>query len=172
MMKIVLVGYMGSGKSTIATFLSEKLQLPCKDLDNCIEKQEGMSIAVVFEAKGEIYFRKLEHQVFKEMMAANDSFVLSTGGGTPCYANNHLLLNGHGVVSIYLKTSIDQLLLRTKDEKVTRPLLASKSDKELREYVAQHLFERSYFYNQATFTICTDQKTPEQIVAEIKNLLI
>ena len=163
---------MGSGKSTIATFLSEKLQLPCFDLDQHIEEKERMTISSLFETKGEIYFRKVEHQVFKEMMHSTESFVLSLGGGTPCYANNHLYLNGDGIVSIYLKTSIDQLYLRLQHQKATRPLLADKSDEELMAFIAQHLFERSYFYNQATYAINTDMKSPKEIVSEIENLLI
>lgn len=171
-MKIVLLGYMGSGKSTIATFLSEKVQLPCKDLDACIEKKEGMRITSLFERKGEIYFRKIEHQVFKELMSSSDSFVLSLGGGTPCYANNHEFLQGDGIISIYLKTSIDQLCARIKSEKATRPILANKLDDELKEFVAQHLFERSYFYNQATHSVVTDGKSPEEITVAIQQLLI
>jgi shikimate kinase len=171
-MKIILLGYMGSGKSTIATFLSEKLQLSCFDLDKCIEEKERMTITSLFKTKGEIYFRKMEHQVFKEMMQSSESFVLSLGGGTPCYANNHLYLNGDGVVSIYLKTSIDQLSQRLISEKVDRPILADKKEEELKAFIAQHLFERSYFYNQATYAIQTDLKSPQEIVSEIENLLI
>lgn len=163
---------MGSGKSTIATFLSEKLQLPCFDLDQHIEEKERMTISSLFKTKGEIYFRKIEHQVFREMMHSTESFVLSLGGGTPCYANNHLLLRGGGIVSIYLRTSIDQLYLRLKGEKIPRPLLGDKSDEELKDFIAQHLFERSYFYNQATYSITTDMKSPKEIVSEIENLLV
>jgi shikimate kinase len=171
-MKIILLGYMGSGKSTIAAFLSEKLQLPCFDLDQHIEEKERMTISSLFKTKGEIYFRKVEHQVFKEMMQSSESFVLSLGGGTPCYANNHLFLNGDGIVSIYLKISIDQLFLRLKADKVIRPLLTDKDDEELKDFIAQHLFERSYFYNQATYSINTDMKSPKEIVSEIESLLI
>lgn len=163
---------MGSGKSTIATFLSEKLQLPCFDLDQHIEEKERMTISSLFKTKGEIYFRKIEHQVFSQMMHSTESFVLSLGGGTPCYANNHLLLRGDGIVSIYLRTSIDQLYLRLKGEKIPRPLLGDKSDEELKDFIAQHLFERSYFYNQATYFLNTDMKSPKEIVSEIENLLV
>jgi shikimate kinase len=171
-MKIILLGYMGSGKSTIAAFLSEKLQLPCFDLDQHIEEKERMTISSLFKTKGEIYFRKIEHQVFKEMMHSTESFVLSLGGGTPCYADNHLFLNGDGIVSIYLKTSIDQLYQRLTSEKVGRPILADKKEEELKAFIAQHLFERSYFYNQATYAVQTDLKSPQEIVSEIENLLI
>lgn len=163
---------MGSGKSTIASLLSEKLQLPFKDLDSCIESNIQNTIASVFENKGEIYFRKIEHQVFHDLVTSNESFVLSLGGGTPCYANNHLLLNGTDIISVYLKTSIDTLFHRIKDEKTKRPLIANKSDNALKEFIAQHLFERSYFYNQASYTVGTDGKSPAEIVSDIQQLLI
>ena len=163
---------MGSGKSTIAAFLSEKLQLPCFDLDKYIEEKERMTITSIFKTKGEIYFRKVEHHVFKEMMHSSESFVLSLGGGTPCYANNHSHLKGDGIVSIYLKTSIAQLYQRLTSKKVGRPILADKKGEELKAFIAQHLFERSYFYNQATYAVQTDLKSPQEIVSEIENLLI
>jgi shikimate kinase len=172
MKKLILLGYMGSGKSTIAKLVSNKLQLPYKDLDLCIEEQEQMSVSAIFETKGEIYFRKKEHLVFKELMASEESFVLSLGGGTPCYANNHLLLNGEGIMSVYLKTSLEDLYQRLKSEKDTRPLLFHKSPEELKEFIAQHLFERSFYYNQATVTLNTEGKSPQEIVAEIQNLLV
>lgn len=172
MKKMILLGYMGSGKSTIAKLVSNNLQLPFKDLDLCIEEQEQMSIATIFETKGEIYFRKKEHLVFKELMASEESFVLSLGGGTPCYANNHLFLNGSGIISIYLKTSIEELYQRLNAEKDTRPLLFNKKPEELKEFIAQHLFERSFYYNQAMFTLNTDGKSPQEIVVEIENILV
>ena len=163
---------MGSGKSTIASLLSEKLQLPFKDLDSCIESAVQNTIASVFENKGEIYFRQIEHQVLCDLLAAEESFVLSLGGGTPCYANNHLLLRGKDIISIYLKTSIDTLFSRIQGEKTKRPLLANKSDNELKEFIAQHLFERSYFYNQASYTIGTDGQSAAEMVSDIQQLLI
>ncbi len=163
---------MGSGKSTIAKLISNKLQLSYKDLDLCMEEQEQMSVSAIFETKGEIYFRKKEHLVFKELMASEESFVLSLGGGTPCYANNHLLLNGDGIISIYLKTSIENLYQRLIADKEARPLLSNKSPEELNEFIAQHLFERSFYYNQAKFILDTNGKSPQEIVAEIQNLLV
>ena len=96
-MKIVLLGYMGSGKSAIGSFLSEKLQIPFYDLDSEIEKIEQISIAKLFQTKGEIYFRKTENEVLKKILALEENFVLSLGGGTPCYYYNHELLNATGI---------------------------------------------------------------------------
>ncbi len=163
---------MGSGKSTIAALLANKRQLPCIDLDNIIEKREQMTIASIFNTKGEIYFRKIEHQVFKEMIQSDNSFVLSLGGGTPCYANNDQFLNGAAVLSIYLKLSIDNLCSRLQQQQNSRPLLAGKNPDELKNFVAQHLFERSYYYNQASTVLNCDGKSPDAIVTEIEQYLI
>lgn len=171
MRKIILVGYMGVGKTTIANLLSEKINFKAIDLDQLIEKKVGLSITELFEQKGEIYFRKIEHTHFKEMAENDENLIISTGGGTPCYANNHLFLTAENVVSIYLKASIDTILKRLKSEKSKRPLVAHKSEEDLKEFVAKHLFERSYFYNQAKFVVVTDDKSPETITEEIIRLL-
>lgn len=172
MMKIILLGYMGSGKSTIAKLLSQKLKIPSLDLDLCIENETGMSVISIFETHGEIYFRKKEHTILKALVESSDTFVLALGGGTPCYANNHELLKDPSVVSIYLKSSIDTLCERLNAAQSTRPLIAGKSEPELKYFIAQHLFERSYYYSQSKFTVSTDGKSPQQITDEIETLLI
>lgn len=171
MQKIILVGYMAVGKTTIAHLLSKKINFDVVDLDHWIEKKEGLTIPDIFSQKGEIYFRRIEHELFNEVVAQNQNTIISTGGGTPCYANNHLLLTAANVTSIYLKASLDTILERLRSEKSQRPIVADSSDEDLEEFVAKHIFERSYFYNQAQFTISTDAKTPEAIVDEISRLL-
>jgi shikimate kinase len=171
MHKIILVGYMAVGKTTIANLLAEKINFKVIDLDKLIEDKAGLSINEIFEQKGEIYFRKLEHELFKEVLLNEENLIISTGGGTPCYANNHLFLKGENVTSVYLKSSLSLILERLQTEKKARPLVAVKSDEELQEFVAKHLFERSYFYNQANFTISIDGKNQETIAEEIISLL-
>ena len=171
MKKVILIGYMAVGKTTIAQLLSEKISLKFVDLDNLIEKKTNLSISEIFKLKGEIYFRKIEHEVFKEIITNYENLIISTGGGTPCYADNHLFLNGENITSVYLKASLTVILQRLKLEKKTRPLVANQSEEELKEFVAKHLFERSYFYNQATFKVDVDDKNPEDIVQEILQLL-
>lgn len=171
MQKIILVGYMAVGKTTIADLLSEKMGIKAIDLDKLIEKKLGLGINEIFAEKGEIFFRKMEHQFFKETIESKENLIISTGGGTPCYAGNHLCLKGEGIQSIYLKASIGVILERLKSEQNLRPLLANKTAEELQEFVAPHLFERSYFYNQATFTVIVDGKSPDVIVEEIISLL-
>lgn len=171
MQKIILVGYMAVGKTTIASLLAEKVKIRAVDLDEIIENKIGLRISEIFKQKGEIYFRKIEHELFKEIVESDENLIISTGGGTPCYANNHLLLNGENVTSVYLRASLNLILERIKSGKDARPVLANKSEDELEEFVAKHLFERSYFYNQAQFTIAVDNKNPDEIVEEIIGLL-
>lgn len=167
MRKIILLGYMGCGKSTIAKTLAKSIGVPFVDLDQYIEKKEDLAINAIFEQRGEIYFRKLEHQAFVELLNSSEPMIIGLGGGTPCYANNHELLIGENVVSIYLKASIQTLFDRLSSNKSKRPLIADKSDEELKEFIAMHLFERSFYYNQAQFTVSVDDKTIDQTVLDI-----
>ena len=171
MKKIILIGYMGVGKTTIAQLLAETKKLNWVDLDCLIEKNEELSITELFKLKGEIYFRKIEHEILKKEIEKEGNTVISTGGGTPCYANNHFFLNGDTTVSFYLKASIDVILDRLKNAKRNRPLIVNQTDDELKEFIAKNLFDRSYFYNQATFIINIDNKSPDTIIEEILKLL-
>ncbi len=170
-MKVILIGYMGSGKSVIAQKLAAALQIPVVELDDLIEKIAGMTIENIFSAKGEIYFRKLEHELFLEYLQSAQDFVMSTGGGTPCYYNHHELLKGPSCVSVYLKASVDTLTKRLRQSKTKRPLIAHLQTEELKEYIAKHLFDRNYYYHQAQFTVVVDDKSIPEIVSEIENIL-
>ncbi|WP_121967406.1 shikimate kinase [Myroides sp. N17-2] len=171
MKKIILLGYMGSGKSTIGKILAEQLDLEFIDLDTEIEKKHQMSVSTMFKTKGEIYFRKQEHLLLHEIIETKDNFILSLGGGTPCYANNHLALQRDDVHSFYLRGSIKTLADRLEKEKEHRPLLNQNSDDTLEIFIAKHLFDRSYFYHQAKNIVTIDNKTPEQITQGIIQLL-
>lgn len=173
MMKVVLVGYMSSGKSVISAMLAQKTGIDFVELDEQIEKKCGMSIATIFATKGELYFRKIERELFLEFIQdTSKELIISTGGGTLCYYNNHELLQADGVVSIYLKASVETLTLRLDKEKQTRPLVAHLSTDELREFIAKHLFDRNYYYNQAAFKVSVDSKSLEEIVKEITTLIL
>ena len=171
MKKIILLGYMGCGKSTIAKELSKKIAVPFIDLDEFIEKKVKMDIKTIFAEKGEIHFRKLEHECFVELLNLTEPVIIGLGGGTPCYANNHELLKREDVLSVYLKASIDTLVSRLSLNKSNRPLIANKNDVEMKEFIATHLFERSYYYNQAQYSVAVDEQTIEQTVGEILPIL-
>jgi shikimate kinase len=164
-MIITLLGYMGSGKSTIGKQLATVLEYNFVDLDNYIEIKEGSSVTEIFKNKGEIYFRKIEHKYLIELLSQNINIVLSLGGGTPCYANNMELLNVKGIQSYYLKLTSANLVDRLFEEKEQRPLISHLKTKEaLQEFIAIHLFERQNFYQQAKQSLNTDGLLPKEIV--------
>lgn len=167
MKKIILLGYMGAGKSTIGKIIALKLNIPYFDLDSVIEQELNTTISNIFTEKGEVFFRKKEHEILHRIINNNPSYVLSLGGGTPCYANNHLILQKEGIISIYLKASITTLAMRLKDQKEHRPLLNNGSDDTLETFIAKHLFDRSYFYHQAKYIIPVDGKSTDEITSEI-----
>lgn len=170
MKKLILCGYMGSGKTTIARLLAKTTGLIYMDLDEVIELKAGKTISQLFEEDGEIKFRKLEHDCLNEVVNGSGSFILSLGGGTPSYANNHEVLKRDDVVSVYLKASIGELIKRIKTQPGLRPLLETLKEEEMEEFVAKHLFDRSYYYHQAKHIVATDGKTPEAITDEIMSL--
>lgn len=170
-MKIVLVGYMGSGKSTVGKLLAKDLNLSFLDLDNYMEQKLQKSIPTIFKEKGEIYFRKMEHLLLTEILKDKENFVLSTGGGTPCYSGNmETILEGTNDV-FYLKLSIMALVQRLTPEMAGRPLIKNLSQEELPEFIGKHLFERNPYYTMANQAIICDGKDPAEIAGEIKKFL-
>ena len=171
-MKIILLGYMGSGKSTIGKVLANELKLSFIDLDHAIENEIGMSIRDFFEASGELKFRRLENEVLKKVLNENNNMILSTGGGTPCYGNNlDLLKSAPNSKVFYLNGSIKTLVERLLSEKDIRPLIQSIGDDDLPEFIGKHLFERANFYLQAHHVVDIDQKSVETITKQIVELL-
>lgn len=171
-MKIVLLGYMASGKTTVGKFLSARMYIPFIDLDEYIVQKEQKTISEIFKEEGEISFRLKEHQYLKELLAKKEDFILSLGGGTPCYANNmEVITTSTQTVSIYLQASIKTIVNRLLENRKKRPLVADLSNENLTEFVAKHLFERAFFYEQATFKINSNNKAISEIVTEIRVLL-
>lgn len=167
--KILLTGYMASGKSVVGKVLADELGVEYFDLDKLIEQKNHKSVQEIFDQNGEIFFRKQEHLLLNEWIEQPQSFVLSLGGGTPCYANNHLVFQREDVLSVYLKAKVTTLADRIEADEDNRPLLSNISDKK--SYIGQHLLERSFYYNQAKFSVNTDDKTIGEIVTEIKSFL-
>ena len=170
-MKIILIGYMGSGKSTIGKSLANKLNLPFVDLDDTIEREIGVSISDFFEAYGELKFRRLEHQLLHKIITEKEQMILSTGGGTPCYGDNLMLMKSSSAKVFYLKASINTLAARLIDEKSTRPLIQSIGEQNLPEFIGKHLFERNIFYLQADQIVEIDDKSVAEITERITALL-
>ncbi len=165
-MKIVLLGYMASGKSAVGRILSEKLNIQFIDLDSFIEVREQLSISEIFSKKGEIHFRKKEGDYLRELLNLKEGAVISLGGGTPCYGNNMEFIQNKST-SFYLKASIDTIFERLKNETSQRPLVAAIGTENLKEYIAKHLFERAPYYEGANHTILVNDKNLNQIVDEM-----
>lgn len=171
-MKIILLGYMASGKSTIGRLLATEKKVSFIDLDSYIEEKEAQSVSDIFKNKGEIYFRLQENKYLKELLASKDSFVLSLGGGTPCYAGNMDVISAsQEVFSFYLRATVKTIVGRLVNEKSQRPLVADLSDEKLTEFISKHLFERSFFYEQASYKITIDHKTVDTIAKEVSEAL-
>ncbi len=150
--KIFLIGFMGSGKTTLGKSLAEKLQYPFLDMDTLIEKEEGLSIAQIFKKKGESYFRKKERKILQSIIKDYTTAVVSTGGGAPCFFDHMEQMNKAGK-TIYLQLTPGETIQRIQDAKNHRPLLKGKSDKELLAFISGKLAEREPFYLQASHII-------------------
>lgn len=160
-MKIFLVGMPGSGKSYWGEALSEALMMPFFDLDEEIEKAEGMSIAYIFEKYGQDYFRELERQYLEELSTL-DPAVIATGGGTPVFNDNMSWINQKGV-SIFLNTPISAIISNLSKQDVSvRPLLKQHAD-NLDGYLNSVLQARLPYYEQAHFIINTMPKTAKDM---------
>ncbi|WBL21581.1 shikimate kinase [Zunongwangia sp. HRR-M8] len=173
-MKIFLNGYMGCGKSYIGEKLSESMDYPFVDMDSQIEIMEGRTIHEIFQKKGELYFRKLENEVLKDILASKSDMIISLGGGTPCYGNNFELIKEDAEnQTLYLKASVEVLTERLFLEKVHRPVISHLETKEqLEEFIRKHLFERAFYYNQSNIIVDVDHATPTKILEEIRAKLV
>jgi len=170
MQKIFLIGYMGSGKTTIGKCLAKSLNIQFIDLDVFIENRHHKSISEIFAQKGEAEFREMERKTLHEI-AQFENVVISTGGGTPCFFDNMSLMNELGT-TIYLKTSIDELTKRLNIAKEKRPLLQGKNQEELKAFISSNLEKREPFYNQATYILDTEQLKDQKNIDTIVNHLI
>src|SRR5690606_26622914 len=145
-MRIFLIGFMGSGKTTLGAKLASKLGYPFIDLDKTIEEQAGMSIREYFQQYGENAFRELEKQVLQNTEYPENA-VIATGGGAPCFFDNMDWMNRNGV-TIYLSMTPKALANRLEKGKDERPLIKDLSPEGLIQYIASKLQERNTFYKQ------------------------
>ncbi|MBT3873125.1 MAG: AAA family ATPase [Flavobacteriaceae bacterium] len=168
-MKIILIGYMGSGKTTIGKHLSELLNYKFIDLDQVIEYEEQHTVSEIFSKKGELYFRKKERTILETILSSDSNIVLATGGGTPCFGDTmEFMKSTENTITIYLKSSNEELTKRLFNERLNRPLIAHiKSQELLNDFIRKHLFERSYFYNQSDIKLSIDDLTVAAVVEEI-----
>ena len=172
LMNIILLGYMGVGKSLIGRHLSNILNQKFIDLDEYIETKKSKSIHDIFKDSGDIYFRKIESQLLNDCLLNNTNIILSVGGGTPCYNNNMSLINSKNNTSVYLKNRNVELAKRLFQIKESRPLISNiESEEKMIEFVSKHLFEREFFYKQAAIKIDCYGNDVNTICKEIISVL-
>jgi shikimate kinase len=168
MKKIFLIGFMGSGKTTLGKKIASHLHLKFIDMDDFIEQKEGRSISSIFEKEGEAHFRTLEHEALKELLTM-ENVLVSAGGGTPCYFNNMELINA-AAQSVYLKVEPEMLLGRLKGATSKRPLLANLTTEELRLQISEKLAVREPFYLQCK-VVHPSKGSPNKDLADLVDIL-
>jgi shikimate kinase len=166
---IFLIGFMGSGKTFLGRQLAQLLNYEFIDLDERIEEHEKKSIAEIFSEDGEAYFRAKE-SLQLQMFAGKTNAVIATGGGTPCFHDNMKWMNDHGF-TVYLQLSPEILFQRLQPEITHRPLLAGKSDEEVKIFISTKLAERSVFYEQAKAVINTDSCSVQDIADLVRTAI-
>lgn len=163
-MHIYLVGFMGVGKTTIGKKLANQLKLRFIDTDKLVVQQTGKSIPKLFEQQGEDGFRLLESQVLRSI--DDEPSVIATGGGLPCFYDNMLYMNVHGV-TVYIKA--DKLFIhsRLSQAKAPRPLIKSLNSDELLAFIEEKLTQRQVFYGQSLLHVDVPLKSFETLVESV-----
>lgn len=147
MTRILIIGYMGTGKTTLGKVLAKELGLPFYDLDWYIESRMMKTVPQLFAERGEEGFRKVEHNMLHEVAEFED-VVISCGGGTPCFYDNMEYMNAQGD-TVYLKASPEVLYAHLQMGKVERPLLKNKTREEMQAFIKEQLAEREKYYTKA-----------------------
>jgi shikimate kinase len=150
-MRIFLIGFMFSGKSTVGKKLASIMNYNFIDTDKYFEDKYKISIFDFFEKFGEEMFRKFEHDILKELVV-KDNVIISTGGGLPCFNDNMDIINKEGI-SIYLEMPYNAIINRQKNSKQKRPLLKNKTQEEIELYLKALLTKREPIYKKSKITI-------------------
>ena len=174
MYRIILVGYMGAGKTTIGRKLARALNLAFYDLDWYIENRFRMKIPQIFEEKGEEGFRDIEQRMLHEL-AEIENVVIACGGGTPCFSDNMDYMNQKGD-TVFLNADIEAIKGHLLMGKSVRPLIQDKSPEELDSFIRESLKSRLPFYQKAKHTVnislITTKQQIDDYVAQIAVLIV
>lgn len=169
MQRIILIGYMGAGKTTVGKQLADDLGLMFYDLDWYIISRMHRTVAQIFEESGEEGFRKMEHNMLHEV-AEFENVVLSCGGGTPCFFDNMDYLNRQGE-TVYLKATPEVLYAHLKMGKTVRPLLLNKTPEEVEAFVKEQLAQREPYYLKAKHVLDVNLlDSYDKIQTSVKNI--
>ena len=155
MTRIILIGFMAAGKTTLGKALARDLDLQFIDLDHYIESRYHCTVSQLFAERGEEAFRQIEHNMLHEVAEFED-VVISTGGGTPCFFDNIDYMNAQGT-TVFLEASVDTIHTRLTIARTQRPLVANKNSDELRQYITEMLERRRPHYTKAHHTFCADR---------------
>lgn len=163
-----LVGFMGSGKSTLGKVSSRELGCGFVDLDKYISYSEGMSVSELFATRGEAYFRECEAKYLRLIIDQGGHMVIATGGGTPCHSSNMELMNRSGV-TVYLKMEPGMLLSRLERSGSKRPKIEGLTAEQLQKYIESLLTEREPYYMLAKITVLNAPRGGEILIKAIRN---
>lgn len=173
MIRVILIGYMGAGKTTVGKELAKSLGVTFYDLDWYIESRMRKSVKQIFDEGGEEKFRRIEHNMLHEV-AEFENVVISCGGGTPCFYDNMEYLNQQGE-TVYLQSQPEVLMQHLKMGKGVRPLLLNKTQEEIKEYITAQLKEREQFYLKAkhvlNVNLMDSHAKVEEHIQRIKDML-
>lgn len=159
---------MGAGKSYWGKQLAEHLGLPNFDLDEVIVEREDMPVADIFNEKGEDYFRRREAAVLRELALDNDAFLISCGGGTPCFSDAMDFMNANGI-TIWLNPSVPVIVERLQRKQAKRPLIQDMNAEELTDFTEKKLMERQPYYEQSQIIIMDDEISLDTFDKLIRN---
>ncbi len=165
-MKIFLVGFMGSGKTTLGVALAAHYHFDFVDSDWMLEGEFGKSVTEIFAQEGEDVFRIAEKEELQDIIEQDDDCIVACGGGMPCFYDAMAAMNAAGT-TVYLKLSADLLFSRLRKEIKQRPLLAQQED--LQEYIADTLKQREAYYSQAKHTVIVQDG---DTIAEVKRRIV
>lgn len=164
MIRLFLLGFMGTGKTTLGRALAADLGISFCDLDHYIETRYMKSISSIFKDKGQDSFREVEARLLREVGEFED-VVISCGGSTPLYFNNMQYMNSQGI-TIWLDSSIPVLFRRLKVARSGRPLISSMNDTQLEQYIGEELARRNPFFSKAAFRYSGDMLESEEQIAD------
>ena len=173
MRRIILIGYMGAGKTTVGKALAKELRMPFYDLDWYIESRMHNTVKAIFDERGEAGFRKIEHNMLHEVAEFED-IIISCGGGTPCFFDNIDYMNRQGE-TVYLKAMPEVLYGHLKMGKTIRPLLLNKTADEVQVFIREQLAQREPYYSKAKHVLdvnlLDDYEKIKISVEQLRNML-
>lgn len=165
---IILIGFMGAGKTSIGKKLAKSAELQFVDTDQLIEEQSKRAISDIFAEDGEEYFRNLETEMLEQLLKKKERMVIAVGGGLPVREKNRQLLRQLGT-SVYLKAEVETLVNRLQGD-TSRPKLQGG---DLREKIVSLMEARESLYKDAaTIEYSTDKKTPDKVVEELSERIL